>query len=40
MNEIGDEERMMKKVPSNDDLKGFRKKSFWGEFNGNKLEAN
>lgn len=40
MKEIGDQEKTMNKVPSNDDLKGFRKKSFWEEFNGSKFGAN
>ena len=40
MNEIGDGERLMKRIPSNDDLKGFKKKSFWEDFDGNKLTMN
>jgi hypothetical protein len=40
MNEIGDSERIVKKIPSNNDLKGFRKKFMWDELNGNKFGAN
>ena len=40
MKKIGDSERIVKKIPSDNDLKGFRKKSMWNELNGSKFGAN